>query len=81
MDLSKIELKIKDTNMFISNIQANITYNNCFKKNTTTITIAFQDLKSRSEDRNIECPVCHPSLNTLAIGDTQQQLLTEFINI
>ncbi|XP_023328951.1 macrophage erythroblast attacher [Eurytemora carolleeae] len=27
-----------------------------------------QELKHRNEERNIECPVCHPSLNALAVG-------------
>lgn len=43
----------------------------CYKQGLSQFSALpsyMQDVKSRNEDRNKECPVCHPSLNSLAIG-------------
>jgi len=41
----------------------------CYKQlNISGLPGYVMDTKGGSEDRNIECPVCHPPLNTLAMG-------------
>lgn len=39
----------------------------CYRQNQFVLSTTMQDLRPRT-DRNIECPVCHPALNTLAVS-------------
>lgn len=40
----------------------------CYRQNQFVLSSIMPDLRPRAQERNIECPVCHPALNTLAIA-------------
>jgi len=43
----------------------------CYKQghfSIASLPTYMQDLKGTNDEKNVECPVCHPSLNTLAMG-------------
>lgn len=66
--------QLSSQSMFTVALQAGLSSlktSHCYKQ--TPFVLAglpgiMQDLRPKQQDRNPECPVCHPALNTLAIA-------------